>query len=142
MRVVVIGATGNVGSAAVRALSADPDVTSILGVVRRSGEVRLEKLSWVTADITTDDLDLVAGADAVVNLAWKIQPQRDEAEMRATNVDGMRRVLDATVRHGVPRLVVASSVGAYARGPKHRRVDETWPATGTPTTSPMPNASP
>jgi nucleoside-diphosphate-sugar epimerase len=32
----------------------------------------------------------------------------------------------------VPTLVYASSVGAYARGPKDRRVDETWPTSGIP----------
>jgi nucleoside-diphosphate-sugar epimerase len=33
----------------------------------------------------------------------------------------------------VKSLVYASSVGAYSPGPKSRRVDETWPTTGTPT---------
>ena len=31
---------------------------------------------------------------------------------------------------GVPALVYASSIGAYAPGPKDRRVDESWPTTG------------
>ncbi|HEY2636999.1 MAG TPA: NAD-dependent epimerase/dehydratase family protein [Solirubrobacteraceae bacterium] len=35
MRVVVTGATGNVGSAVLRALSADDRVASIVGVSRR-----------------------------------------------------------------------------------------------------------
>src|SRR4051794_30587570 len=35
VRVVVLGATGNVGTATIRALSADPAVTSILGLARR-----------------------------------------------------------------------------------------------------------
>ena len=30
----------------------------------------------------------------------------------------------------MPALVYASSVGAYAPGPKDRRVPETWPTTG------------
>jgi nucleoside-diphosphate-sugar epimerase len=35
MRVVVIGATGNVGTSTVRALAADPAVDSIVGIARR-----------------------------------------------------------------------------------------------------------
>jgi len=34
---------------------------------------------------------------------------------------------------GVPSLVYASSVGAYSRGPKDRRVDESWPVAGIAT---------
>jgi len=35
----------------------------------------------------------------------------------------------------VPSLVHASSVGAYARGPKDRRVDESWPIGGIPSSA-------
>jgi len=135
MRVVVVGATGNIGSSLVRLLSGDASVTSVLGVARRVPDWELPKVSWAAADISRDPLDLLAGADAVVHLAWKIQPQRDEPEMRATNVDGTRRLLDAVVRHGVPAAIVASSVGAYSRGPKDRPVDESWPTTGIPSST-------
>ena len=39
-------------------------------------------------------------------------------------------VAEAAVRAGVPALVVASSVGAYAPGPKDPPVAEGWPVTG------------
>jgi nucleoside-diphosphate-sugar epimerase len=48
-------------------------------------------------------------------------------------VDGSARVFDAVRAAGVPALVYASSVGAYSPGPKDRRVDETWPTDGIPT---------
>jgi nucleoside-diphosphate-sugar epimerase len=44
-------------------------------------------------------------------------------------------VFDATVAAGVPALVYASSVGVYSPGPKDRRVDESWPAHGVPTSA-------
>jgi UDP-glucose 4-epimerase len=59
-----------------------------------------------------------------------IQPGRDEATLRATNVDGSARVFEAVAAAGVPSLVYASSVGAYSPGPKDRRVDESWPTDG------------
>jgi nucleoside-diphosphate-sugar epimerase len=88
---------------------------------------------WISADIRHSDLEAAfRGADAVVHLAWAIQPSHDLATLRAVNVEGSRRVFDAVARAGVPSLVYASSVGAYAMGPVNRRVDESWPATGIP----------
>ena len=131
MRVVVIGATGNVGTSVVQALSADPTVAEIVGVARRMPDWSVPKTEWVAADIR--DADLVAilrGADAVVHLAWLIQPSRDEQEMLSVNVDGTQRLLRAIADAGVPALVYASSIGTYSPGPKDRRVDESWPTDG------------
>src|SRR5205814_420051 len=79
------------------------------------------KVEWARADITTDELaPVVRGADAVVHLAWAIQPSRDLAELRRTNVDGSARVFRAVADAGVAALVYASSVGTYSPGPKDR----------------------
>ena len=43
------------------------------------------------------------------------------------------RAARAVAEAGVPALLYASSVGAYSPGPKDRRVDESWPTGGTPT---------
>jgi UDP-glucose 4-epimerase len=134
MRVVVTGATGNVGSALVRALVAEERVDEILGVARRRPEWPMAKTTWATADVSRDDLTgLFRGADAVVHLAWLIQPSHDQPVLRATNVDGSRRVFEAALAVGVPAIVYASSIGAYAAGPKDRAVDESFPTTGIPT---------
>jgi nucleoside-diphosphate-sugar epimerase len=134
MRVVVTGATGNVGTSLLRALEPEGEVQSVLGVARRRPHARFAKTEWVEADVSRDDLEPhFRGADAVVHLAWLIQPSRDEATLRATNVDGSARVFEAAARAGVPRLVYASSVGAYSPGPKDRAVDESWPTNGIAT---------
>jgi UDP-glucose 4-epimerase len=134
MKVAIVGATGNVGSALLRALERDERVREIVGIARRRPSVELEKVTWETADIGRPDVDLVrafGGADVVVHLAWLIQPSRDEATMAAVNVDGSRRVFAAALEAGVH----ASSVGTYAPGPKDRAVDESWSTAGIPTSA-------
>ncbi len=134
MRVIVTGATGNVGTSVLRALSADPGVDEIVALARRDPQRALDSARFVRADITTADLArMFAGADAVVHLAWLIQPGRDEATTRRVNVEGSRRVFEAVIAAKVPALIHASSVGAYSPGPKDRRVDETWPTHGIAT---------
>ena len=134
MRVVVVGATGNAGSALCRRLGDDPEVESILGLARRRPAIQLPKVEWRAADIAADELvPLFDGADAIVHLAWLIQPSRDEGTLRRVNVDGSARVFEATAAAGVDTLVYASSVGTYSPGPKDRAVDESWPTGGIET---------
>ncbi len=134
MRVAVIGATGNIGTSVLAALTADAKVTSIAAVARRPAESAEPKVEWHSLDVTRDDLDrVIEGADAVVCLSWLIQPSRDLERVRATNVDGSRRVFEAAGRVGVPALLYSSSVGAYSPGPKDRAVDESWPTDGIET---------
>ncbi|HEX2435504.1 MAG TPA: NAD-dependent epimerase/dehydratase family protein [Solirubrobacterales bacterium] len=131
MKVVVTGATGNVGTSVLAALAEEPAVTEIVGVARRRPPAAGAKTTWLERDIVRDDLaHAFAGADAVVHLAWAIQPSHDEAMLHAINVAGSERVFGAAAEAGVGALVYASSVGAYAPGPKDRSVDESWPATG------------
>ncbi|MFN2608934.1 MAG: NAD-dependent epimerase/dehydratase family protein [Acidimicrobiales bacterium] len=134
MRVVVTGATGNVGTSVLAALAAEPAVGSVLGLARRRPQVNLPKVAWATADVSSSDLaPLFRGAGAVVHLAWLIQPSHHPEVLAATNVAGTSRVLDAVAEARVPALVYASSVGAYSPGPKDRPVDETWPTGGVAT---------
>lgn len=131
VRVVVVGATGNIGTSLLRALAADPEIESVIGLARRLPTLRVEKTEWRRADVTSSDLrPLFVGADVVVHLAWLIQPGRDLPTLRATNVEGSARVFHAAASAGVPALVYSSSVGAYSPGPKDRRVDESWPTGG------------
>jgi nucleoside-diphosphate-sugar epimerase len=136
MRVVVTGASGNVGTSLLRALDGEAAVTSVLGLARRRPELELAKTTWATADVAADDLTgHFRGADVVVHLAWLIQPSHDPFAMWRTNVVGTERVLAAASQAGVGAVVCASSVGAYSPGPKERRVDEAWPTHGVTTSS-------
>src|ERR687894_2936118 len=134
MRVVVVGATGNIGTSVLRSLEKEESVESVLGLARRLPGLTMPKVEWASADVVTDDLvPHLRGADAVVLLAWIIQPSRDLNRQWMINVEGSMRVAWAAKKAGVPALLYASSVGAYSPGPKDRRVDESWPTNGIST---------
>lgn len=131
MRLVVFGATGNVGTSLLEALADEPRVEEIVAAARRRPTHVFPRTRFVAADIVKDDLDpIVRHADAVVHLAWLIQPGRREAITYAVNVTGSKRVFEAVARERVPALIYASSIGAYSPGPKDRMVDESWPTEG------------
>jgi UDP-glucose 4-epimerase len=134
VRVVVTGASGNVGTSVLEALGQEPAVKEIVGLARRLPEVEMPKVEWVAADVVEDALEpIFDGADAVIHLAWAIQPGRDESVTERINVEGSRRVFAAAPAAKVSALIHASSVGAYSPGPKQRRVDESWPVEGIKT---------
>ncbi|MBN6039025.1 NAD-dependent epimerase/dehydratase family protein [Amycolatopsis sp. 195334CR] len=125
MRVVVTGASGNVGTA-LRRLLDDEDV---IGLARRPAAG-----PWVAADLGTTPpavlREVFTGADAVVHLAWAISPGADDPPMSRTNEAGTKAVLDAVAAAKVPRLVVASSIAAYRPAPRWTPVGEDWPLGG------------
>jgi nucleoside-diphosphate-sugar epimerase len=134
MRVVVAGATGNIGTSLLRSLEGEEKVESVVGLARRLPSLSMPKVEWASADVTSDDLaPHLEGADAVVSLHWLIQPSRDLNKQWMVNVEGNSRLMRAMKEAGVPVLVYSSSVGVYSPGPKDRAVDESWPKDGTPT---------
>jgi UDP-glucose 4-epimerase len=134
MRVVVTGATGNVGTSVIQALADAPEAESILGLARRLPRWDAPKTEWAAADVRSSDLrEHLRGADALIHLAWLIQPSRDQSLLRAVNVEGSERLFQAVADVEVPALIYASSVGAYSPGPKQRLVDEDWPTDGIST---------
>ncbi|RPF20541.1 NAD-dependent epimerase/dehydratase family protein [Myceligenerans xiligouense] len=145
MRVVVVGATGNVGTALLSALHREPRVTSVLGMARRLPDrdaAPYRHAEWAPVDIGAENSDeaVIAelaeafrGADAVVHLAWLVQPRRERNLLRRTNVEGTRRVAEAVARAGVQHLVAASSVAAYSPVGTNVPQREDWPTGGIPT---------
>jgi nucleoside-diphosphate-sugar epimerase len=131
---VVTGATGNVGTSLLRAFAEDDTVEAVVGIARRKARLDVPKTEWVSADVAASDLvPLFRGADAVVHLAWLIQPARDPDYLRRVNVGGSERVFRAVADAGIRNLIYASSVGTYSPGPKDRTVDESWPTEGIET---------
>ncbi len=133
MRVLVLGATGFVGSHVTRALlEAGHDV---VGWKRSSSSLELLRgieLPWHEGDLGDPDSIrcAVAGKDAVFFCAGTLSlwpSQRDR--LYATNVLGARRVAQACLEART-RLVAFGSAGIYAGTPRMEPADETgtpWP---------------
>lgn len=118
MRVLITGATGNVGSSLVPQLAGHGDVDSLVVLARRPRQAE-PGVEVVTADLVRDPLEpLLDGVDAVVHLRWAIQPSRRPTRLWDVNVVGTRRLLAASAATGVGAFVHASSVGAYAPRPR------------------------
>jgi UDP-glucose 4-epimerase len=140
LKVAVTGASGNVGTALLRRLTAPGSgVAEVRGLARRQppdvapyAGVRwhLTDLGEVTSEAVLPEF--LDGVDAVVHLAWALQPGRRPEQLRRVNVEGSRRVARAAAAAGVAHVVHMSSIGAYAPGAVGQRVTEDWPTTGVP----------
>ncbi|HSN35298.1 MAG TPA: NAD-dependent epimerase/dehydratase family protein [Arthrobacter sp.] len=142
MRIVITGATGHVGTALLKRLQQERSEAGanieVVGVARREPEEYIgpyRDVEWRSVDVGNGTGQLAlekafAGADAVVHLAWLIQPNHHRELLQRTNVTGTAHVLAAARTAGVGHIVCASSVGAYSPAPKDQRINEGWPAGG------------
>lgn len=124
--IVLAGATGFIGSAALDALARRPDVL-VRALARTPGAAR-EGVEWVPADLCDPGSlrGVCEGAAALVNLASYIG--RDEERCHTVNVVGGAALLAEAVRAGVRRIVHLSTAAVYGNLP-HRgiEVDEVAP---------------
>jgi nucleoside-diphosphate-sugar epimerase len=138
--VAVTGASGNLGTALLRRLTAPGSgVAEVRGLARRRPPdvAPYDGVRWHLADLGTVAggevlRDFLDGADAVVHLAWALQPGRHPDDLRRVNVGGTGRVVRAAAAAGVAHVVHMSSLGAYAPGAVGQQVTEDWPTTGIP----------
>ena len=157
LTVAVTGASGNLGTALLRRLTAPgTGAAEVRGLARRQPPdvAPYSGVRWHLTDLggprsEATLAEFMDGVDAVVHLAWALQPGRQPEDLRRVNVEGTRRVMRAAgvagVSHvvhmssigayaaGVNQFVHMSSIGAYAGGAVGQRVTEDWPTTGIPT---------
>jgi UDP-glucose 4-epimerase len=141
VRVVVTGATGNIGTAVVRWLVDEPGVKSVVGIARRAphgdDSSPYDRVDWQRLDLADPQAyqglrKIVTGADAVVHVAWRIMGDRDRDQQVRVNRHGSAALVRAVQDAGVGQLVYLSSAAVYSPGPPGRPVPESWPRRGIP----------
>jgi nucleoside-diphosphate-sugar epimerase len=89
MRVVVVGATGNIGTSCLERLGEEQRVGQIVGIARRAPQASFAKTKFVELDVSRDALEPhMEGADIVVHLAWDLRPSHDTTALWRNNVEG------------------------------------------------------
>jgi len=106
VKILVTGASGLLGGLTAQALAERGDQVTVLQ--RRPSRLGLPEVLADVADAPAV-ARAVAGHQAVVHLAAKVNMTGPEAEYRWANVEGTRSVVDACRRAGVERLVHVSS---------------------------------
>lgn len=117
MDVAVTGSGGLIGQRLVAALAEDPAVDRVVALDVAEQPVPAGVAAGV-ADVRDPGIgDQFAGVDALVHLAFQLDPIHDEERMRQVNVEGTRTTLTAAVDAGVKRIVLASSATVYGAHP-------------------------
>lgn len=136
MRTIAItGVGGLIGRRLIEQLAAREDIGRLIGIDRHTPDgLTAPALVMRPADVRDPDLaEVLEGVDALVHLAFQVDPLHDEDEMRSVNVEGTRNVVEAAGAAGVGHLVYLSSVTAYGAHPDNEvPLTEASPIRGTP----------
>lgn len=136
MRVMVTGGAGFIGSHVAEALVAAGHEVSVLDDLSTGKRANLPaKANFVEIDIrdgaAVDSVFATLRPEVVTHQAAQTSVSvstREPARDAAINVVGSIHVLEASVRHGVQRLVFASTGGAiYGEVPDGQRAQVGWP---------------
>jgi putative NADH-flavin reductase len=123
MRVAIIGASGNIGSAIrEEALTRGHDVTAI---VRHPEKIASSnpRLTVVKGDILSDKVDsLVRGHDAVISA---YNPGWANPNIAADTTTGYNAIIEGVKKAGVKRLLVVGGAGSLEVSPGVQLIDTT-----------------
>jgi UDP-glucose 4-epimerase len=120
MRYVITGGSGYIGSRLVELLVARDDTERVLITDIRAPSMTRPKADFVRMDIRDRGMRKLLESespDALVHLAFVLNPMHDEHTMYDIDVNGSQNVLDAASRADVKQVLVASSTTAYGAWP-------------------------
>jgi UDP-glucose 4-epimerase len=137
VRYLITGGSGYIGSRLIEILAARDDTDAIVDVDVRPPRTPNDKVTFVRGDVR--DLAAMRGLlerekpDALIHLAFVLNPIRDEARMYDVDVNGTHAVLRAAAEAGTDHVLVTSSATAYGAFPDNPTpIAEDWPVRGQP----------
>jgi UDP-glucose 4-epimerase len=140
MRYVITGGSGYIGSRLVELLSRRDDTESVVICDVRPPRLHRPRTEFVKLDVR--DREAVRAtlersrADALVHLAFLLDPIHDEALMYDIDVNGTHNVLEAASAAGTQQVLVTSSAVAYGAFPDNPEpLTEADPVRGVPSYS-------
>ncbi|HEY7151930.1 MAG TPA: NAD-dependent epimerase/dehydratase family protein [Solirubrobacterales bacterium] len=137
MRYLITGGSGYIGSRLTEVLVERPETERIVNFDVRPPDRSHDKMEFVRGDVRDRAAvtALLEGEppDALVHLAFLLNPIRDEARMYDIDVNGTQTVLGAAAVAGIEQVLVTSSASAYGAFPDNPRpIAEDWPVRGQP----------
>ena len=137
VRYLITGGSGYIGSRLTEILAARDDVERVVDLDVRPPVRPQPKTTFVRGDVrdagSIRELLERERPDALVHLAFVLNPIRDEARMYDIDVNGTAAVLRAAAEAGTEQVLVTSSATAYgAFGDNPKPIAEDWPVRGQP----------
>ncbi|HZA88867.1 MAG TPA: NAD-dependent epimerase/dehydratase family protein [Solirubrobacterales bacterium] len=137
MKYVITGGSGYIGSRLTELLTGRDETERIVDVDVRPPDVPWPKTEYVRGDVrdraAMRELLERERPDALVHLAFLLNPIRDEARMYDIDVNGTLAVLEAAWAAGVGQVLVTSSASAYGAFPDNPvPIAEDHPVRGQP----------
>jgi UDP-glucose 4-epimerase len=121
MRYLITGGSGYIGSRLVELLAQRDDTESVLIADVRPPRIHRPRTEFVKLDVRDREGVRAAlersRADALVHLAFLLDPIHDEALMYDIDVNGTHNVLEAAHAAGTEQVLVTSSAVAYGAFP-------------------------
>jgi uncharacterized protein YbjT (DUF2867 family) len=119
LRILIIGASGLIGSAAAARLSSEGH--RIVGAARRVRELGLSDINWKRIDVSRatepgDWTPLLTGVDAVLNCAGTLQDAPGDST-EGVHTAGVSALVRACADAGVRRIVHLSAIGVDRETP-------------------------
>jgi UDP-glucose 4-epimerase len=119
MRYLITGGSGYIGGRLIELLT-EQDGNEVLNLDIRPPALSRPRTRFIKMDIRDRAIRSLLETerpDALVHLAFVLNPMRDEHTMYDIDVNGTQNVLDAAAAAGTPHVLVASSTTAYGAWP-------------------------
>lgn len=137
MKYVITGGSGYLGSGLIQRLGAREETERIVNLDVRPPRAPQAKTEFVRSDVRDRagirSLLERERPDALLHLAFVLDPIHDEARMYDIDVNGAHSILWAAAETGVEHVLVTSSATAYGAFPDNPKpIAEDWPVRGHP----------
>ncbi len=136
MRVAITGVAGYFGHKIMERLEVNDEIEKVVGISRRKLDHSFSKLDYHRMDVRSDGLGEFFAendVDAVIHLAFALNPIHNSKEMNSIDIEGAKNVLEASKQADVKKIIMTSSTTVYGTWPDSPVYTEESPTRPHPT---------